>query len=283
MHKIYFGFILLATSLVCSCKAGNAVGTSEFDRFIFSVPEELASEEQLEIRDSILSVIWNYVEVRNDRFVFHFDEAILSEHRIPAGYCRWMKKSMKEQSRNFRRIKRSDETLSAVSLQQTFEESRAEYLRTKGKQTYAQPSFSNLFIYGNKVQTCEDNLRNLFRNWSFVRGADIKLISYHYAGSVTGEDNLRALIRQNMKAPAFNCSSSVNEGTPEIKFTPVKQKTAREYRLITDELVSVHIKDGYQIYKIEFTHDRDDFEYYIFINPQTLKPVLKYNLFGVQF
>lgn len=272
----------------CSSSADKAYESAgNFDPYISAIPYSMATESQIKVKKALEEIINTEVSVKDGRYVFHFDKEDFSRLGISGKYCGWLKRSMREENRNYRKLLRQTPDMQpGVSLEEMFESAKKEYLENPGKTAEPEGPMTDLFRYGAPVACPEDNLRNLFRNWT-ESGADsggIKLLSYSYEGTAEDMRQLRKYVRHNHSAgmPYWNCSISLGKDmTIETGTTGHKSASAR--RFASGALLAHFVSPGDHVFSVKFSCNGREHKYYIFVKPDTNRAVTAFNTFGFEF
>lgn len=150
---------------------------------------------------------------------------------------------------------------------------------------------TNLYEYGT-VETSEDNLKNLFKNFPvFIEnGNEIDFLSYQFMGTIRNKKEAKKYVQKNFddlipigwqmsyqyddnSEPRIE--SRVRLDSQEIYET--KAETKRMVKTISEEYV--HIGD--EVYQINYVYNLQKHVHYVFINPKNKKVMLKGNIFGI--
>lgn len=105
IHKILL--ILLSGLLLLSCNGSEKeyVFINEYRPGDIFIPDSLATEELLELRQAMLDVFWEKTYVKNDQMKLPVSRKELMERGIPEGYYRFLKRDVRMNNRNIRRMK----------------------------------------------------------------------------------------------------------------------------------------------------------------------------------
>ena len=165
-----------------------------FDPYISAIPDSISTSEQLSIKKTIKEIALNNITVNRDRYVCHFDRRDFIGMGISGKYCRWLKRQIKDQNRNYRKsLRQNPELRSTVPLEVIFESAKKQYSEHPEMSSETEIIMTDIFQYGTQVNCPEDNIRNLFRNWiDFGAGdANLKFLSYEYEGVVDNTVDFR--------------------------------------------------------------------------------------------
>ncbi len=157
------------------------------------------------------------------------------------------------------------------------------------------PEYTNLFEYGMEVNSCEDNFKNLFRNFPrFIKNDRIiDLLSYEFVGEVKNSRKARKYLRKNLntEAPTWGFSSRVSTETSggdtknpkssvRLRPTPWKESPSQlkdMVRTISEE----YVEPGDKVYKIRYVLNFVSHEYFVFVDPETFQVRKKANHFSI--
>lgn len=271
-----------------SCTAKGHEYTDSFDPYISAIPYSMATESQIKVKKALEEIICTEVSVKDGRYVFHFGREDFRRLGISWKYCGWLKRSMREENRNYRKLLRQNPDLqSGASLEEMFESAKKEYLGDPGKTAEPEGSMTDLFRYGAPVACPEDNLRNLFRNWT-ESGADsggIKLLSYSYEGTAENMRQLRKYVRHNHSTGMPYWSYSCNSGKDRLIIETVDagRKSVKDRRFASGALLAHFVSPGDHVFSVKFSCNGRLYEYYIFVKPDTDRAVTAFNTFGAEF
>ena len=261
-----------------------------FDPYILAIPDRDSTPEQMATKKALNEILYNCVSAEGDRFVFGFDRKTFAEKGLSEEYCKWMKNELKETEKNFRKMKRNGILPDSLSLGKTFTDSKDAFRDAAPEIDIRLAPASDLFSYGGEVSSPEDNLKNLFRNFPEIVSSDIpvELVSYRYEGTVSDASRLTRLLKINLgkDMPHWNYSSSAGApGKPAITLSGTDEvKSAKAEKKAIGMLNTHFIKTGYEIYSILFRYGSgEEYRYYIFIDPDTDRPVTKLNQFALFF
>ena len=275
-------------SSCCSCSVKVHEYIDNFDPYISAIPDSMATESQLRVKKALEEITYTKVFVKDSRYVFNFDREDFSRLGISGKYCGWLKHRMREENRNYRKLIRQNPDLqSGVPIEEMFESAKKEYLENSGKKAEPEVPMTDLFRYGAPVIRPEDNLRNLFRNWT-ESGADsggIQLLSYSYEGTAEDMRQLRKYVRHNNSAgiPCWNWSFSSGKDRPGIVALTTGHKSASARRFASEALLAHFVSPGDHVFSIKFSCNSREHEYFIFVKPDTDRAVTIFNAFGFEF
>lgn len=159
-----------------------------------------------------------------------------------------------------------------------------------------QESLNNttFFEYGSPVLKSEDNLNNLFKNFSLLvqNGDDLGFISYEFVGTVKSKSAAMTYVKNNMDnlpplewATAFYSNKSEFDNNSSPSFIRFMNNSHAVSNLATKEIINSieeGISIGDEIYEVVFAIKPEKYKHFIFINPVTKKVLLKGNIFGLK-
>ncbi len=256
-----------------------------FDPYISAIPDRMATGSQIKVKKALENIIFTGVSVEDDRYVFHFTKDDFNRLGISEKYCKWLKRNMKKEAGNYRKLLRQNPDLkSGASLEEMFESAKKEYLGNPEKCTEQVMPITDIFRYGSPVQCPEDNIKNLFGNWTtLVTDSDIQLLSYNYEGPAKDRKQLWKYVRHNHSAemPYWSYSSSVSgENVPRIATGEPLRKKAGDRRFAAEALMAHFVSVGDHVFSVRFSSDGREYVYYIFVKPDTNRVVTEFNAFG---
>ena len=256
-----------------------------FDPYISAIPDRMATGSQIKVKKALENIIYTGISVKDDRYVFHFTKDDFNRLGISEKYCKWLKRNMRQELRNYRKILRQNPALkSGASLEEMFESAKKEYLENPGKSTEQVMPMTDIFRYGSPVKCPEDNIGNLFSNWSkLVTDSDIRLLSYNYEGPAKGRKQLWKYVSHNHSAgmPYWGYSSSASgENAPHIATGEPLRKKAGDRRFAAEALMAHFVSVGDHVFSVRFSSDGREYVYYIFVKPDTNRVVTEFNAFG---
>lgn len=279
-------FLILSVS-GCSCALKGHEGTDGFDPYISAIPDSMATGSQITVKKALENIIYTGVSVEDDRYVFNFTKDDFSRLGISEKYCKWLKCNMRKEAGNYRKLLRQNPVLkSGTSLEEMFESAKKEYLENPEKGTEQIMPTTDIFRYGSPVQCSEDNIKNLFGNWTaLVTGSsDIRLLSYNYEGPAKDRKQLWKYVNHNHSAemPYWSYSSDFdsNGNAPHIVTgEPLRQKAGNR-KFAAKALMAHFVSVGDHVYSVKFSAEGKKYVYYIFVKPDTNRVVTKFNAFG---
>ena len=256
-----------------------------FDPYISAIPDSVSTSEQLSIKKALKEIALNNVTVNGDRYVCHFDRRDFIGMGISGKYCRWLKRQIKDQNRNYiKSLRQNPELRSTVPLEVIFESAKKQYLEHPEMSSETEIIMTDIFQYGTQVNCPEDNIRNLFRNWIDFGAGDgnLKLLSYEYEGVVDNTSRLKKYVRHNhsLRIPSWNYSSSTDANGLHIETMRAKRKTLSSRRYASGALLAHFVSCGDHVFSVKFSYYGKDYEYYIFVKPDTNRVVTMFNIFG---
>lgn len=164
----------------------------------------------------------------------------------------------------------------------------AQEYQKKGKNT-------NLFEYGISISRSEDNLINLFNNFSFLieNGEYVDFLSYEFVGVVKNQRDARKYVKKNFSdlhpfgwIMAFHDNEAGLENTPSPSYMRfIKDNQAIDKSRIKEMINTIseeYIHIGDEVFAIDYVVELQKRRHYIFINPTTKKVLLKGNIFGIE-
>ena len=287
MNRFNFLLLLITVSVSlnsCSPKVSEPV----FDPYIFAIPDSIATDQQMTIKKALKEITYTKISVSKDRYVFHFDKNDFIALGISRKYCNWLKRNMREENRNYRKLMRLYPDLSSsTSREEIFESAKKNYLENPDSYTETDVVMTDLFRYGAPVTCPEDNIRNLFRNWtdSGAGGGDIQLLSYSYVGTLDKMSQLKKYVRHNNSSeiPSWNYLGSFREGKLSIETAMVERKKSSSRRFDSRALLAHFVSCGDHVFSVKFSYADKEYIYYIFIKPETNRVVTIFNRFGFTF
>lgn len=282
--------VLTAAVLLQAVPAGCRTHTmaGDFVPYISAIPDSMATESQIRVKKALEEIIYTEVSVKDGRYVFHFGREDFRRLGISWKYCGWLKRSMREENRNYRKLLRQNPDLqSGASLEEMFESAKKEYLEDPGKTAEPEVPMMDLFRCGAPVACPEDNLRNLFRNWT-ESGADssgIKLLSYSYEGTAEDMRQLGKYVRHNHSAgmPYWSWSCNCGKDRLIIETVDAGRKSAKDRRFASGALLTHFVSPGDHVFSVKFSCAGREHVYYIFVKPDTDRAVTAFNAFGTEF
>ena len=168
--------------------------------------------------------------------------------------------------------------------------------------TYSQTSVQSIYLQGKPINSCEDNLVNLFNNWntSILTYSDkIELLSYQYVKTIKSKSDINYYLKwstepgtlinafttsmnsvdgdkitKSLKIHIVSWQNYLKEAAPKIRKGITKEK--KKYR----EAMKKKINIGDKVYVIKGKFKDKDFENYVFCNPSTRRIVWD-NMFGL--
>lgn len=256
-----------------------------FDPYISAIPDSMATGSQIKVKKALENIIYTGISVKDDRYVFHFTKDDFNRLGISEKYCKWLKRNMRQELRNYRKILRQNPALkSGASLEEMFGSAKKEYLENPEKSTGQVMPMTDIFRYGSPVKCPEDNIKNLFSNWSkLVTDSDIRLLSYNYEGPAKDRKQLWKYVSHNHSAgmPYWGYSSSASgENAPHIATGEPLRKKAGDRRFAAEALMAHFVSVGDHVFSVRFSSDGREYVYYIFVKPDTNRAVTKFNAFG---
>ncbi len=256
-----------------------------FDPYISAIPDRMATGSQIKVKKALENIIYTGISVKDDRYVFHFTKDDFNRLGISEKYCKWLKRNMRQELRNSRKILRQNPALkSGASLEEMFGSAKKEYLENPEKSTGQVMPMTDIFRYGSPVKCPEDNIKNLFSNWSkLVTDSDIRLLSYNYEGPAKDRKQLWKYVSHNHSAgmPYWGYSSSASgENAPHIATGEPLRKKAGDRRFAAEALMAHFVSVGDHVFSVRFSSDGREYVYYIFVKPDTNRAVTKFNAFG---
>ena len=278
-------FLIMSVS-GCSYAPEGHECTDGFDPYISVIPDSIATDSQIKVKKALENIIFTGVSVEDDRYVFHFTKDDFSRLGISEKYCKWLKRNMKKEAGNYRKFLRQNPDLkSGASRKEIFEAAKKEYLENPEKSTEQVMPMTDIFRYGSPVKCPEDNIKNLFGNWTtLVTGSsDIRLLSYNYEGPAKDRKQLWKYVRHNHSAgmPYWSYSSSVSgENVPRIATGEPHRKKAGDRRFAAGALMAHFVSVGDHVFSVMFSSDGREYVYYIFVKPDTNRVVTEFNAFG---
>ncbi len=154
---------------------------------------------------------------------------------------------------------------------------------------------TNLFEYGIPILRSEDNLNNLFNNFSLLieNGEDVDFLSYEFIGTVKNQRDARKYVNKNFKdlppfiwVTAFHDNETGFENNPSpsyIRFIEDDQAIDKsEIKEMINTISEEYIHIGDEVFAIDYVIELQKFRHYVFINPTTKKVLLKGNIFGIE-
>ena len=284
-----FNFLLLLITVSVSLNSCSPkVSEPGFDPYIFAIPDSIATYQQMTIKKALKEITYTKISVSKDRYVFHFDKNDFITLGISRKYCNWLKRNMREENRNYRKLMRLYPDLSSsASREEIFESAKKSYLENPDSYTETDVVMTDLFRYGEPVTCPEDNIRNLFRNWtdSGAGGGDIQLLSYSYVGTLDKMSQLKKYVRHNNSSeiPSWNYLGSFREGKLSIETAMVERKKSSSRRFDSRALLAHFVSCGDHVFSVKFSYADKEYIYYIFIKPETNRVVTIFNRFGFTF
>lgn len=155
--------------------------------------------------------------------------------------------------------------------------------------------YTNLFEYGDIVSQSEDNLKNLFNNFSLLieNGEEVEFLSYEFVGVIKDQKDARRYLKKNFKdLYPFGWLTVFHEGetgdeegsfTSIIRFVEDNQlfKESEKRRMIKT-ISQEYIQRGDEVFAIDYLIDLQKYRHYVFINPNTKKVLLEGNISGIK-
>lgn len=151
-------------------------------------------------------------------------------------------------------------------------------------------SITNLFEYGQTINSQDDNFRNLFNNFPrLVTSSDVKLLSYKKRKAMENCRGVKSFLRKNKKLTKFSPhilfgidSTSLEKSQIRLSFInpyneEAEQEDQNDYLRVINEICSHTPLD---VYLIKFSASNKIYNYFVFVDPKSNKVQLTGNFFG---
>jgi len=142
---------------------------------------------------------------------------------------------------------------------------------------------ANLFNLGVPVASSEDNLKSFIEYFPlYIENAQaVALIDYNYVGLIENREQARNYVKANFNGPLFVTSELVvADERLIVLFVEDKSTDKNALQTETDNYADGFVKNGYQVYGINYIYEMETYTYYVFINPVTNQVVVEKNMFG---
>lgn len=136
---------------------------------------------------------------------------------------------------------------------------KKEYLNDSGKAEKKKIATTDLFRYGDPVRCPEDNIRNLFTNWS-GSGAEsngIHLLTYNYEGTAKNVRQLEKYVGHNQSAgmPYWNYCCNYEENKLHLETVKGARKKPGMRKFASGALIAHFVSPGDHTFGISFPYN----------------------------
>lgn len=135
VHKILL--VLLSGLLLLSCKGPEKeyVFIDEYRSGDILIPDSLATGALLNLRQAMQDVFWERAHVKNDKVKLPVSRKEMMERGIPPGYYRFLKRDVRMNNRNLKKMIKRDSVLrrsfDETPFETVFENNRKEYWKNR--------------------------------------------------------------------------------------------------------------------------------------------------------